>query len=605
MQNRSTLRPCLSLLLIALASLSHGASVPLAPSHFHVVPGDGQVTLRWDPVPGANAYYIKRSTSATAPPSIVATNAPDSSRAEISARNGTASFYSVSAILGEREGPDTVRLRATASAPVLDWLPAGAKVEKLAGNFQFTEGPAWVPDQGGHLVFSDINANRLVKWTPAGASTFRTPSANANGNTVDLQGRLLTCEHSGKRVSRTEPDGSITALVTEYNGKRFNSPNDVVVKSDATVWFTDPTYGGTGQPGRYVYRCDPAAGNATVMPVVKDFDQPNGLCFSPDEKRLYIADSGGPHHVRVFDVLPDNTLANSSVFAVITPGVPDGIRADAAGNLYVTAGDGVQIFSPDGTLLGKVRTTETAANVGFGGANREMMFITANTSLYGITRLPDLVVTAIQPSPVPIAGRRIGFSLVLKNQGTATSPIGMSISLVVTNSTETNHLGTATLPEALPPDASIALPVATESSGAWAPVAGVYRIRALADSAGQVRESNEANNTFTSTVTVAEAPLDTDADGLADADEVVAGTDPASAQSALRIVLVEANATGLTLRWASVAGRNYRIACTTNLAAPDWGDLSDTITATGSDTTWTTQTLFSTNPTFLRVRVVP
>jgi gluconolactonase len=149
-----------------------------------------------------------------------------------------------------------------------------------------------------------------------------------------LEGRLLTCEHANRRISRTERDGTVSPLVTEYGGKRFNAPNDVAVKSDGTVWFTDPNYGaGQLQAGRFVYRCHPTNGNATVTIVATGFDQPNGLCFSPDESKLYVADSGGPHHVRVFDVLPNNTLTNSRVFTVINPGVPDGMRTDASGRL--------------------------------------------------------------------------------------------------------------------------------------------------------------------------------------------------------------------------------------------------------------------------------
>jgi gluconolactonase len=274
--------------------------------------------------------------------------------------------------------------------PTSDLVAAGTKVEKLAGGLRFTEGPVWVPsDGGGFLVFSDIPADELKKWSPRDRSltTFRTPSHQANGNTLDRDGRQVTCEHQSRRVTRTEPDGTVTTLVESFQGKRLNSPNDVVVKSDGTIWFTDPPYGLPRDAKReldknYVFRFDPKTQELTA--VADDFDMPNGLCFSPDEAKLYIADSGKPHHVRVFDVGNDGKLANGRVFCVIEPGVPDGMRCDERGNLWSTAGDGVHVFSPDGKLLLKIAIPETPANLCFGGEDGKTLFITARTSLYSI-----------------------------------------------------------------------------------------------------------------------------------------------------------------------------------------------------------------------------
>jgi len=263
-----------------------------------------------------------------------------------------------------------------------------AKLAKLAGDMKFTEGPVWRARDGGYLVFSDIPANELKQWTAKnGLASFRQPSRNANGNTLDRAGQLVTCEHSGRRVSVQENDGVLRTLVDRFDGRKFNSPNDVVVKSDGTVWFTDPPYGlpkgeTKEQAGNYVYRFDPRTRTATI--VVWDFDMPNGLCFSPDETKLYIADSGKPHHLRVFDVQKDGTLTGGGVFCRIDPGVPDGIRCDAQGRIYSSAGDGVHIFAPGGKLIGKILVPETPANLCFGGADGQTLFITAQTSLYSI-----------------------------------------------------------------------------------------------------------------------------------------------------------------------------------------------------------------------------
>jgi gluconolactonase len=267
-------------------------------------------------------------------------------------------------------------------------LAPGAAVEQLASGMKFTEGPVWMPEEGGYLLFSDIPSNELKRWDAAGGlSTFRSPSHHANGNTLDREGRLITCEHSARRVTRTEADGSVTVLVDRFEGKRFNSPNDAVVKSDGTIWFTDPPYGTPKDEPRElekqnVFVFDPQSGEIRV--VVEDFHMPNGLCFSPDEKRLYIADSGKPRHIRVFDVAADNTLNNGRVFATIDAGVPDGIRCDEAGRIWSSARDGVHVFDPQGQRIGKVLVPENTANLCFGGEEGTDLFMTSTTSLYRI-----------------------------------------------------------------------------------------------------------------------------------------------------------------------------------------------------------------------------
>ncbi len=267
-------------------------------------------------------------------------------------------------------------------------FPADAKVTKLADGFGFTEGPVWISRDGGYLVFSDIPKNQLKKWTAKeGITTFREPSQNANGNTLDRKGRLVTAEHSGRRVSLMEKDGTVVTVVDRFDGKKFNSPNDVVVKSDGTFWFTDPPYGlpkgeKKEQEGNYVYRFDPVTKTTTT--VVKDSDMPNGLCFSPDEKKLYVADSGKPHHIRVFDVAKDGTVGNGKVFAVIETGGPDGIRCDTKGRIWSSSGNGADVFAPDGSVIAKINLPKGGANLCFGGRNGKTLFITAREGLYAV-----------------------------------------------------------------------------------------------------------------------------------------------------------------------------------------------------------------------------
>jgi gluconolactonase len=268
-------------------------------------------------------------------------------------------------------------------------FPAGAKVERLATGLQFIEGPQWMP-KGGFLVFSDIPANELKRWdVKGGVQAFRQPSQKANGNTLDREGRLLSAEHGGRRVSRAEADGAVVTLVDSFEGKKLNSPNDVVVKSDGSIWFTDPDYGLEGRPkelpGNYVYRFDPST--KSLAAVIKDFDKPNGLAFSPDESKLYVADSGKPHHIRVFNVARDGAVSGGDVFVTIDKGGPDGIRCDSKGHVWSSSGDGAQVFAPDGKLLVRILLPEAAANVSFGGPKGRTVFFTARKSLYAVETL--------------------------------------------------------------------------------------------------------------------------------------------------------------------------------------------------------------------------
>ena len=274
-----------------------------------------------------------------------------------------------------------------------------ASVERLWTGARWCEGPIWFGD-GRFLLWSDIPNDRILKWEEetGAVSTFRRPSRNANGNTRDRQGRLVTCEHQGRRVVRTEIDGSISVLMDSFQGKRLNSPNDVVTTRDGAVWFSDPTFGVRGfyegekaapEIGTNVYRVDPARGVGAV--VVDDIDQPNGICFSPDEKLCYIVESGTrPRRIRVYDVVEGTKLANGRIFfAGDGDQAPDGFRCDIDGNLWCGWGggeghDGVTVFAPSGQRIGHSHLPERCANLCFGGRHRNRLFMAASRSIYAL-----------------------------------------------------------------------------------------------------------------------------------------------------------------------------------------------------------------------------
>jgi gluconolactonase len=270
---------------------------------------------------------------------------------------------------------------------VQDILDDSAKLEKVAGDFQFIEGPIWHPD--GFLLFSDIPADIIYKFASnQQVEVFRRPSGKANGNTLDKENRLLTAENENRRVSRTEKDGKVITLADRYEGKRLNSPNDLVVKSDGSIYFTDPSYGVSKdreELGFYgVYRLAPD-GKLTLL--VKDLVLPNGIAFSPDEQKLYVNNSEA-RYIAVYDVKPDGTVTNERLFADLKDasqgGVPDGLKVDLEGNVYSTGPGGVWILSPDGKLLGKISVPETATNLAWGESDRKTLYITGSTSLYRI-----------------------------------------------------------------------------------------------------------------------------------------------------------------------------------------------------------------------------
>jgi gluconolactonase len=274
-----------------------------------------------------------------------------------------------------------------------DLVPDPTDRRALYDGCTFTEGPVWFADHDT-LVWSDIPADRMLAWGPdAEVRVFRRPSNFANGNTRDRQGRLVTCEHLTRRVTRTEPDGTITVIADSYRGRRLNSPNDVVVRADGTVWFTDPDYGlrqnvpdqPREQEHDHVFRFDPATG--TLASVVDDFDKPNGLAFSPDHRTLYVADSaitegpGHPSHIRAFRVADDGRLSGGEVFAT-TDGIPDGMRVDTAGNLWASAGPGVNVYAPDGGFLGRVGFPVDVTNLAFGSPGSGRLFVTAGSTVH-------------------------------------------------------------------------------------------------------------------------------------------------------------------------------------------------------------------------------
>ncbi|MEP5758911.1 MAG: SMP-30/gluconolactonase/LRE family protein [Litoreibacter sp.] len=280
-----------------------------------------------------------------------------------------------------------------------DCIIGHARVERLWTGARWSEGPVWFA-AGRYLLWSDIPNNRIMRFdeTDGSVSEYRAPSNNSNGHTVDRQGRLISCEHLTRCVTRTEHDGSITVLADRYDGKRLNSPNDVVVKSDGSIWFTDPSYGiimdyegmrAQSEIGAcHVYRIDPQTHAVGI--VANDYVKPNGLAFSPDESLLYIADTGithmpdGPAHIRRHALDANGTLTGGEVFAECSEGVFDGFRVDIEGRIWTSAADGVHCLSPEGELIGKVHIPELVGNICFGGPKLNRLFICGTTSLYAV-----------------------------------------------------------------------------------------------------------------------------------------------------------------------------------------------------------------------------
>ena len=326
----------------------------------------------------------------------------------VAAGGATALAIRPLSIAGEQERKNPV-LYPDPAVEVIDprfakYRVANAAVERLWTGARWAEGPVWFGD-GRFLLFSDIPNNRMMRWLEdtGEVSVFRTPSNYSNGNFRDREGRLLTCEHDTRRVTRTEHDGTITVLIDKFQDRKFNAPNDLVVNSDGAIWFTDPGYGimsnyeghkATFELPTAVYRLDPKTREATV--VASDMDKPNGLCFSPDEKKLYIVDTGtpkkagDPRPIRVYDVVDGVKLKNGRQFVDMSPGLSDGIRCDVDGNVWSAAGwggegfNGVNVFAPDGKMIGKIHLPETCANICFGGAKKNRLFMAASQSLYAV-----------------------------------------------------------------------------------------------------------------------------------------------------------------------------------------------------------------------------
>jgi gluconolactonase len=298
----------------------------------------------------------------------------------------------VLALAGSSYGQDSAGTVQSVSPELSRIVPAGAKIEKLAGGFKFTEGPVWTRE--GFLAFSDIPNDAILKWDPKSrtVSDYRKPSQGANGNTLDSQGRMVSCEHAGRRVARTGRDGKLETVVDRYEGKRFNSPNDVIFKSDGAMYFTDPPYGlpkqdddpAKEQKHNGVYRLK----GGKVSLLATDLQRPNGLAFSPDEKTLYVANSDSARKLwMAYPVQADGTLGAGKVFFDVTSsqedGLPDGMKVDKAGNLYCTGPGGIWIFNPAGKHLGTIKPTEVPANCAWGDDGKTL-YMTARTGLYRI-----------------------------------------------------------------------------------------------------------------------------------------------------------------------------------------------------------------------------
>ncbi|GJE54145.1 MULTISPECIES: SMP-30/gluconolactonase/LRE family protein [Methylobacterium] len=293
--------------------------------------------------------------------------------------------------------PRPLRAEAPAASDGLaEVLAPGARVETLYEGGRWCEGPVWVKRLGG-LVVSDVRSNRMLLVTESGTRTFREPSANANGNALDGEGRLITCEHRNRRVVREEPDGRLTVLAESFEGQPLNSPNDVVVARDGAVWFTDPTYGidnpeegitrSSEQRARFVFRLDPGG---RLDAVADGFVQPNGLAFSPDGRVLYVGESsgsqnpGGRSEIRAFDVGDGGRLTRERVFSTVVDGVPDGLRIDAQGRVFAGTGSGARVWRPDGTPLGTIPTPGPCANIAFGGPDGRRLFLCAGPSVLAV-----------------------------------------------------------------------------------------------------------------------------------------------------------------------------------------------------------------------------
>ena len=306
--------------------------------------------------------------------------------------------------MSDQPSPEPRRAVVVDDDRMLDLVDVEEVAQWLGGDAAWSEGPLYLPAEDA-VIWSDIPGNRILRWdaVTGEVSTHRTDVEFTNGRTLDLEGRVVACSHGRRGLERTEPDGRTHLLLGDRDGTRFNSPNDVVVKADGTIWFTDPAYGivhpEEGHPGEreygdhHVFRYDPAT--AEVSAVVLDVEEPNGLAFSPDERLLYVSDTAAAaglghflavnHHIRVYDVVHGRFVKNGRVFAEVSPGFPDGFRVDVHGNVWTSSADSVQVFAPDGVRLGAVPVPQVVGNLCFGGPDRSTVFVAATSSLYRIT----------------------------------------------------------------------------------------------------------------------------------------------------------------------------------------------------------------------------